>query len=235
MVRASTLIPCGQDHRGTKVAKHGLGRASAGTDEKKTTEFTLYRVQSVGFFGGIRGNRYPHGDRSKEKHHANIEQLRAVPGHSALRAASPYTQSRIGVYDQNCPTEPTTDVPIVSGETYWGSNCVLRTTGDVDSFQFTASAGDTWSMVLGLGASPPTDICLTLYAPGSTTPLFSGCTHVYSYPYGEHSVATSEKLKVAGLYTAVVTETSDAVVTYGRSGGRNPRHRTASPGPSRKA
>ncbi len=118
---------------------------------------------------------------------------------------------------KNCPTEPTTDVPIVSGETYWGSNCVLRTTGDVDSFQFTASAGDTWSMVLGLGASPPTDICLTLYAPGSTTPLFSGCTHVYSYPYGEHSVATSEKLKVAGLYTAVVTETSDAVVTYGLS------------------
>jgi hypothetical protein len=79
-----------------------------------------------------------------------------------------------------CPTEPAQDVPIASGETYWGPNCALHTKGDVDSFQFKASAGQTWSVVTGLAPSPATDICLSLYAPGSTakTPLSSLSAHV---------------------------------------------------------
>lgn len=67
---------------------------------------------------------------------------------------------------QNCPTEPSQNAPIVSGETYYGANCVISTTGDVDSFQFNASAGETYNIYAGVGASPPTNICLSLYAPG---------------------------------------------------------------------
>jgi len=122
-----------------------------------------------------------------------------------------------GPETQNCPKEPAQDTPIVSGETFWGSNCVLDTTGDVDSFQFKASAGETWTMVAGLGANPPTNICLSLYAPGSTgTAIFSGCTSFSVYPYNR-SVATYQKLTVAGLYTIVIREATDATVSYGLS------------------
>jgi len=116
---------------------------------------------------------------------------------------------------KNCPTEPTQNVPIVSGETYWGTNCVLNTTGDVDSFRFTASAGDTWSMAAGFGASAKSDICLTLYAPGSTgTHLFYGCTWSGG---GVPAVATNQKLTVGGTYTIVVTELSNGTTLYGLS------------------
>ncbi len=112
---------------------------------------------------------------------------------------------------QNCPTEPTQNVPIVSGETYYGSNCVISTTGDVDSFQFNASAGETYRMVAGLGPNPPTNICLSLYAPGvPANRILFQCTN-------GGAVAGDQKLTVAGLYTVVVTETGNAVVTYGLS------------------
>lgn len=112
---------------------------------------------------------------------------------------------------QNCPTEPTQNTPIVSGETYSGANCVISTTGDVDSFQFNAAAGETYVMVAGLG-SAATDICLSLYAPGVPAKLIvSGCTSIY---YGTYYAATTQKLTVAGLYTVVVTETGNAVVTF---------------------
>ena len=116
---------------------------------------------------------------------------------------------------KNCPTEPTQNVPIVSGETYSGTNCVLKTTGDVDSFTFNASAGDTWSVVEGVGASPKSDVCLTLYAPGSTgTYFFRGCTNV---GVGAASVATNQKLTTAGTYTIVVTELVSGATAYGLS------------------
>jgi hypothetical protein len=115
---------------------------------------------------------------------------------------------------KNCPPEPTQNVPIVSGETYSGTNCVLKTTGDMDSFTFSASAGSTWSMVAGLGANPlAADICLSLYAPGATTPMFSGCTSNFTDLL---AVATNQKL-AAGTYTIVITETINATVGYGVS------------------
>ncbi len=113
---------------------------------------------------------------------------------------------------KNCPVEPKQNVPIVSGETYWGTNCALYKTGDVDSFTFSGAIGDTWTVVLGPGANPPTNICLYLYAPGNTTPIFSLCNVVYA-----SSVSTIQKLTVGGVYTAVVKETSDATITYGLS------------------
>ena len=52
--------------------------------------------------------------------------------------------SATGPTTQNCPVEPAQGTPIVSGQTYWGSNCVLNSIADVDSFQFNGSAGQTW-------------------------------------------------------------------------------------------
>lgn len=103
----------------------------------------------------------------------------------------------------NCPTEPAQNTPIVSGQTYSGSNCVLNTTGDVDSFQFTGSAGDIWRSVVGLGSSA-TNICMDLYNP-SATRIFHGCTSL-GYPNYIYSVATDQKLTVDGAYTIVITE-----------------------------
>jgi hypothetical protein len=120
---------------------------------------------------------------------------------------------------KNCPTEPATNVPIVSGETYWGTNCATYTTGDVDSFVFNASAGDTWTVVLGLASSPVAfqNTCLTIYAPGSTTPLFPYTCTSYGYYNGTLSVAPTLQLPNTGLYTIVVQGTADATIGYGLS------------------
>jgi hypothetical protein len=49
----------------------------------------------------------------------------------------------MGVYEQTLPSGSLRrGVPIVSGETYYGPSCTVYTTGDVDSFQFNAAAGD---------------------------------------------------------------------------------------------
>jgi hypothetical protein len=111
-----------------------------------------------------------------------------------------------------CPPEPAQGVPIVSGETYYGPSCTVYTTGDVDSFQFNAAAGTTWSIVAA--ANPkPADICMALYAPGVFPPgpsLFSGCTSG-----GDVSVATNQNLTAAGLYTIIITELENMAVAYG--------------------
>ena len=124
-------------------------------------------------------------------------------------------QSVSATFNLACPTEPAQNVPITSGETYYGSKCALQTTGDVDSFVFNASAGDTWRMVLGLGAAPATDICLDLYAPGGSK-VFHGCT-VIECCTPSYSVTKDQKLTVGGLYTIVVSESHNAAVTYGLS------------------
>jgi hypothetical protein len=120
-----------------------------------------------------------------------------------------------------CPTEPAQDVPVASGETYWGPDCVLNSIADVDSFQFKASAGETWTVVLGLGPTVNTQITLTLLAPNSSggTHIFQGSTCTYCISPGPptYSVSTTLKLTVSGTYTVVVTETGDAVQTYGLS------------------
>lgn len=111
---------------------------------------------------------------------------------------------------KNCPTEPAQNVPIGSGLTYSGSNCVLSTTGDIDSFQFSGSAGATFRLVLGVGATHTSDICMAIYAPGSTTPT-SYCTNLR---FGAAAVATTQALTLTGLYTVVVTEQSNGATGY---------------------
>jgi hypothetical protein len=70
-------------------------------------------------------------------------------------------------------------------------------------------------MVAGVGSSPPTNVCLTLYAPGvPATKLFSSCSSIGN-PYNEYSVGTNQALTAAGLYTIVVSESGNAVLTYG--------------------
>jgi hypothetical protein len=106
---------------------------------------------------------------------------------------------------KNCPPEPAQNVPIASGQTYSGSNCILKTTGDVDSFTFTAAAGNTWRIVEGLAGSVAENICLNVYAPGSTgTPIFTGCTGVGFG--GPPAVEDNQVTASAGVYTIVVTE-----------------------------
>ena len=127
-------------------------------------------------------------------------------------------QSVSAMFNLNCPAEPAQNVPITSGETYYGPNCALSTTGDVDSFQFNASAGDTWRMVTAITSGGyPNNICLNLYAPGTPeTPIFSGCSDTF-YPPGILSVATTQKLSTAGLYTIVLGETLNATLGYALS------------------
>jgi hypothetical protein len=69
-------------------------------------------------------------------------------------------QAVTGPLTKNCPAEPTQHVPISSGLTYSGPNCVISTTGDADGFQFTAAAGDIWMVVVALGPSASTNVCL---------------------------------------------------------------------------
>ncbi len=116
----------------------------------------------------------------------------------------------------NCPTEPAQNVPIASGQTYYGSNCVLMTTGDVDGFQFSGSAGDIYRLVASApGIGYPNNVCIALYAPGlSSAPIFSGCSNTFN---GSSSVATDQKLPLAGSYTIAVSETLDATTNYGLS------------------
>jgi hypothetical protein len=113
---------------------------------------------------------------------------------------------------KNCPVEPTRTT-IVSGETYFGSNCVLKTASDQDAFTFSASAGDTWKIVAG---SPnvvnPNNICLTLNDPNGNT-VTSGC----SFTNIGHSATIIRKLTVGGSFTVIVTEADTAVIDYGVS------------------
>ena len=115
----------------------------------------------------------------------------------------------------NCPTEPKQGVPIVSGETYFGTNCVLNTAVDVDSFTFNASAGDVWSMTTAITTGGyPNNICLALYAPSSTTAQFFGCSSTAGNVF---AVTTNQTLTVAGAYSIVITETQNLTMDYGLS------------------
>lgn len=117
---------------------------------------------------------------------------------------------------RDCPQEPKQGVPIVSGDTYFGPHCVLSTASDVDSFQFKAVAGDTWSVILAFGSSPTVDICVKVYAPGSPPPLvLSGCTLAHNGQY--ETGATALKITSSGVYTIDLYELSTAVQPYGLS------------------
>lgn len=119
---------------------------------------------------------------------------------------------------QNCPSEPNQNVPLVSGRTYSGNNCLISSVGDINSFQFSASAGNTYRVVAALGTIHSTNICVALYAPGLPANLiFSGCTCWSCSPVSTASFGADQTLNVTGLYTVVVTEASNALVDYALS------------------
>jgi len=111
----------------------------------------------------------------------------------------------------NCPVAA--PASIVSGETYFGSNCVLSGASDLDTFKFSASAGDTWKIVAGsANAAAGFNICLTLNDPNGHT-VASGCS---AAPIS-HSATLISKLTIAGTYTVVVTEGANGTMNYGVS------------------
>jgi len=112
---------------------------------------------------------------------------------------------------KNCPKEPATGVSIASGITYSGSNCNLYTTGDIDSFVFTASPGDVWSLILGFNGSTASNICMSLYAPNNSTAIYTGCT---SYPCCGSAVSTNINLTVGGMYTIDLKELTNGTMPY---------------------
>jgi hypothetical protein len=112
----------------------------------------------------------------------------------------------------NCPTEPATNVPIASGGVYAGSNCVLHTPGDVDSFVFSANAGDTYQLALGYQGGA-TNVCLTLYDPNSVKIIPQTCTTA-------NGIAMEKTLTTPGKYLIVITEPTgggQSVDTYALS------------------
>ncbi len=113
----------------------------------------------------------------------------------------------------NCPAEPATNTRIASGDIFVGSNCVLKTTGDVDSFVFTGNKGDTWQLAAALNGAQTDNVCLTLYDPSFTVIYGPGCTGL-GYVGGLPSVVTDQALTVTGTYTIDITENSSGTQEY---------------------
>jgi hypothetical protein len=121
----------------------------------------------------------------------------------------------------NCPTEPKSDVPIADGETFVGTNCVLNSVGDVDSFVFNANAGDTYQIALGFNGPVNAQICVTLYDPNSTkifpnTSNPNNCT-TWNGNFGALAVVDNQTLALTGTYTIDVTEATTAGESYALS------------------
>jgi hypothetical protein len=110
----------------------------------------------------------------------------------------------------NCPTEPT-QTSITPGEVYAGSNCNLNTDGDVDSFTFNGTSGDTYQIMAALNGAA-TQICVTLYDP-SLNEVNSQCT---SAP-PQYSAGFTQKLTATGTYYIDVTEISSVKQNYALS------------------
>jgi hypothetical protein len=98
----------------------------------------------------------------------------------------------------NCPKEPQTGVPIASGDTFSGANCVLNTPGDIDGFTFGATAGDTYQLALGYQGGF-TNVCLTLLDPTSAIIIPQTCT-------SGDAIVLQQKLTTTGSYNIQVTE-----------------------------
>ena len=77
---------------------------------------------------------------------------------------------------RNCPTEPTQDVPIASGNVYSGPNCAIGIATDLDTFQFSGNKNDVYRIAVSLDGEPyPKNICMDLYDP-SGAKMFTGCS-----------------------------------------------------------
>ena len=119
--------------------------------------------------------------------------------------------AQAGVAD--CPTEPAQNVPIAPGDVFAGTNCTLNTTGDVDSFMFSANSGDIYQFEAGINTGSE-NLCLTIYSP-SASQIFSACNNGAD---GVTYVTTVQMLPSTGTYTIAITEaTSNGALNYGTS------------------
>ncbi|HVP53716.1 MAG TPA: choice-of-anchor tandem repeat GloVer-containing protein [Candidatus Eisenbacteria bacterium] len=109
----------------------------------------------------------------------------------------------------NCPPEPVANTPIGSGQIYIGSNCSVYTPGDVDSFVFNGTSGQTVHIAMAINGAGPTNICLSLYNP-SFVKIYNGCTNI---PF-VFSVITDQMLTATGTYTMTITEPASGTVNY---------------------
>jgi len=102
----------------------------------------------------------------------------------------------------NCPKEPKANVPIASGEVYAGTNCVLHTPGDVDSFVFSANGGDTYQIIVAFQGGY-NGTCMALYDPNGNE-IFpnpgnpNNCT-------GDGDLVVPQTLTVTGKYKINLT------------------------------
>ena len=112
----------------------------------------------------------------------------------------------------NCPPEPAQNTPIADGQVYIGSNCNLYSPGDVDSFIFSATSGETYHLALGINGAAPVNICMKLYDPNFMK-IFDACTSA-GFPNYQYSVVNDRMLTTTGTYTVVIYEGSTGTVSY---------------------
>ena len=112
--------------------------------------------------------------------------------------------------DKDCPKEPT-QTTITTGEVFSGANCTLNAVGDIDSFVFSGTEGQTYQLALGLVGAINSNICLTLYDPNGNS-IYSGCT---AYNFGANAaVVVDQALTLTGTYQMNVTESANATHGY---------------------
>lgn len=105
----------------------------------------------------------------------------------------------------DCPVEPKSGQAIASGEVYAGTNCTLHTPGDVDSFVFTADAGQTWQIVVGYQGGQ-SDVCFILYDPANKQVFPSSGTTCTNKSFGVGDAIGAPTLTSTGQYTIAITE-----------------------------
>lgn len=112
--------------------------------------------------------------------------------------------------DKDCPKEPT-ETTITTGEVLSGANCTLNAVGDIDSYVFSGTAGQTYQIGLGLVGAVNSNICLALYDPNGNS-IFSGCT---AYNFGANAaVVVDQALTLTGNYQMNVTESTNSTQGY---------------------
>ena len=102
----------------------------------------------------------------------------------------------------NCPKEPT-QTTIVSGEDYAGTNCVLYTPGDVDSFVFSASNGDTYQIIVAYQGGQ-NGTCMALYDPNGNKIFPNSGNPNNCTTNGD--LVVPQTLTVTGKYTINLTQ-----------------------------
>jgi hypothetical protein len=113
----------------------------------------------------------------------------------------------------DCPVEPKTGVPLVSGDVYAGANCTLNSPTDVDGFTFNANSGDIYQVIVGISGGDQ-NVCMKLIDPNGMQ-IFAGCSGVGGggFPY----VLDDVTVTVAGTYTVDISEAGAGTVSYGVS------------------